>query len=165
MFLKLHGKHGPAVNKNWRACRYYTPVMKPEKEIDMPKVSSVFKSAFLRAGDMDGASVAHIISWREEIVYGNSAYVLDVEVAGARAVLRLGQMLAHDIAAALGEDDFDNWPGRAVSIYPSTLKIKDKDSGEDKIVDMIRAAAAPEGTPVKVAVPSTRQTLNDDIPF
>jgi len=131
----------------------------------MPKVSSVFKSARLRATDLDSATVAHIIGWREETLYGTSDYVLDIEVAGSPHVLRLGAMLARDIAAVLGDDEFNNWPGHAVSLYPFKQPIRDKDTGEEKLVDMIRAAAPPEGTPVKVARPSIRQSLSDDIPF
>lgn len=87
------------------------------------------------------------------------------DMSGERCVLRLGVTLARDIKAVLGEDDLDKWVGYPISIYPSQMKIRDKDSGEDKIVDMIRASAAPEGTPTRVAVPSIRSTLNDDIPF
>ena len=136
----------------------------------MPKVSDVFKPAFLRAGELNGASALAYLNggYREEIVYGNSAYVLDVEVAGIQRALRFGTMLANDIAAALGDDEMNNWAGRAVTLYPFKQKIRDKDSGEDKIVDMIRAAAAPEGTPTRTMALSPRSTLNDDpdsIPF
>ena len=130
----------------------------------MPKVSTLFPSPILRAPDLGGAQPAHILGYREEFANGASFYVLDVDVRGERSVLRLGVTLARDIKAVLNEDDLDKWPGHAISIFPSQMKIKDRDSGEDKVVDVIRASAAPAGvTPSKMAL--TRPTLNDDIPF
>ena len=135
----------------------------------MPKVSDVYKPTILRAGDFTGATLAYILGgYREAIVYGNTVHVLDVEVEGTQCVLKLGSMLANDIAAALGDDEINNWPGRAVTLYPCKQKIRES-SGEgdkiDKIVDMIRAQAAPEGTPTRKMALSISKTLDDDIPF
>jgi hypothetical protein len=135
----------------------------------MPKVSDVYKSTILRASDLNGETLAYALGgYREEVVYGNTANVIDVEVEGTRRVLKLGTMLANDIAAAVGDEEINNWLGRAMTLYPYKQKIRES-NGEgtkvEKFVDMIRAKAAPEGTPVRVAVPSIRQTLNDDIPF
>ena len=131
----------------------------------MPKVSTIFPASNLRAADLDGAQTAHIVGWREEYAYGASHYVLDLDLRGERSALRLGVTLARDIKTVLDEDDIDLWPGRAISIYPSQMKIKDKDTGEDKNVDVIRAAAAPEDVMSDKAALVNRQRMNDDIPF
>ena len=118
---------------------------------------------------MNGSTpIAHILGWRTAVVYGAEAYVLDVEIAGALCTLKLSSTLSRDIAAVLGDDELDHWPGHAVKLYSFEQKIRDKDSGEDKLVDMIRAMAAPEGTPARTLALSARSTTNDDpdsIPF
>ena len=137
-----------------------------ELYVAAPEVSTIFPTSNLRAADLDGAQTVHIVGCREEYSYGTSHYVLDIDLGGESAALRLGVTLARDIKAVLGADDTDLWIGRAISIHPSQMKIKDKDSGVDKVVDVIRAAAAPEDVkPLDKAALVTRQTPNDDIPF
>ena len=134
----------------------------------MPKVSDIFPSAFLRHNDLSGATDALILGWREEYAFGTSFYVLDLDLKGARCVLRLsGVTIGRDIEAALGEGELDKWPGRTVSLYPTTMKIRDKDGGEDKVIDLICAMASPADVkpPPGAAVPSIRRDKSDDILF
>ena len=102
----------------------------------MPKVSDVFKSTVMRASGLNGSTpIAHILGWRIAVLYGNEAHVLDVEIAGAPRTLKLTSMLSHDIAAVLGDDELDHWPGHAVKLYSFEQKIRDKDTDEDKLVE------------------------------
>jgi hypothetical protein len=127
----------------------------------MPKVSSIFSSSLLRAKDMNGPRDVTVIGWREEYLYGKNEYVLELE--GEQHGLKLTAALARDIAAVLGEDDLDDWIGRVVTIYSAPMKIKDKDSGEEKSVDTIRAMKS------ELDKPPPKKALNsppdDDIPF
>jgi hypothetical protein len=175
MFLKLTHRHGPAVNRRWAACKYFqdktksTPKAKPTTEDAMPKVSDVFKSTVMRASGLNGSTpIAHILGWRSAVLYGNEAHVLDVEIAGAPCTLKLTSMLSHDIAAVLGDDELDHWPGHAVKLYSFEQKIRDKDTDEDKLVDMIRAMAAPKDAPARTLALRAPSTTNDDpdsVPF
>jgi hypothetical protein len=128
----------------------------------MPKVSNIFSNSVLRAADLDGPRDIKIVGWHEEYLFGKNEYVLELEDESSG--LRLTATLGRDIKAALGgEDDLDDWIGRVVTIYPAQLKIKDKDSGEEKIVDTIRAKAS------KLDKPLPKKALSgpsdDDIPF
>ena len=126
----------------------------------MPKVSSIFSSSLFRAADLDGPRDITIGGWHTEFLYGKEEYVLDL-VDETRS-LRLTGTLARDIREALGEDDLDDWIARIVTIYSAPLKIKDKDSGEDKTVDTIRAMASKLDKPPPKAL---KKLPDDDIPF
>jgi hypothetical protein len=132
----------------------------------MPKISAIFSSSFLRAADLTGPRDVKIIGWHTEYSYGKEEYVLELE--GEPLLLRLTPTLARDIKAALGgEDDIDAWIDHVVTIYPSQMKIKDKDKkGEEKLVDIIRAMASKldKPSPAKpIAKPNNPP--DDDIPF
>jgi hypothetical protein len=95
-------------------------------------------------------------------MWGEDCYVLDL--AGEDRVLRLTSTLARDIAQVLGSDELEDWIDRWVTIYPSPQKIRDRDSGEEKTVDTIRACASDKDKGL------SRQRLrqappDDDIPF
>jgi hypothetical protein len=131
----------------------------------MPKVSSIFSSSFLRAPDLDGPRDITIAGWRTEYLFGKDDYVLELESEASG--LRLTATLARDIKAALdGEDDIDAWIGRVVTIYPSQMKIRDKDTGTEKLVDIIRAMASErDKAPDKPRAKALKKQLDDDIPF
>ena len=126
----------------------------------MPKVSTIFSSQFLRAADLAGAAKSvRITGWREERAFGEDVYVL--ELAGEDCGLRLTSTLAHDIRKVLGTDEIEEWVGRWITIFPSKLKIFDKDTGVEKIVDTIRGGASDQDEG-----PKPRRPLpDDDIPF
>ena len=85
----------------------------------------------MRAADLDGPRDVTIAGWHDEYMFGKDEYVLELE--GDISGLRLTATLARDIKAALdGEDDIDASIGRTVTIYPSQMKIRDKDSGYGK---------------------------------
>jgi hypothetical protein len=129
----------------------------------MPKVSNIFSSSFLRAADLDGPRDVTIAGWREEYLFGKNEYVLDLE--GEDKFLRLNNpALARDIAAALGEENIDDWLGRVVTIYRTELKIRDKETGEEKLVNTIRAKKSDlDKPPPKKAL--KKPSDDDDIPF
>ena len=129
----------------------------------MPKVSTAFASSFLRGSDLTDPRDILILGWRNEYSYGKEDYVLDVvlDVNGEFAALRLTGTLARDIKAALGGvDEMDDWVHRIVTIYPAKQPIKDRTTGEEKIVDIIRAMAAEADKARKV--PSLRSGGDDD---
>jgi hypothetical protein len=128
----------------------------------MPRVSAIFSSQVFRARDLGEARSVHITGWHEERMWGEDCYVLDL--AGEDRVLRLTSTLARDIAQVLGSDELEDWIDRWVTIYPSPQKIRDRDSGEEKTVDTIRACASDKDKGL------SRQRLrqappDDDIPF
>jgi hypothetical protein len=127
----------------------------------MPKLSNIFSSQLLRAADLaDGPRDVTISGWREEYLYGKNEYVLELydETRG----LRLTASLTRDIGAALDEDDLDALPGRAIRIYPDQMKIPDKETGEKKLVDHIRAMKSDRDRPPPKPLNSPP---DDDIPF
>jgi len=137
----------------------------------MPKVSDFFPpDKKLRASELTGSATIIIRSGLIEKDGYNGAVdrVLEVELNGQIREMRISATLANDILAILGDDESLNWIGQPVSIYPHKITLNDRDTGQEKTVDMIRAGAAPEGTVVGKAParPATRgDDMNDDIPF
>jgi hypothetical protein len=130
----------------------------------MPKASSLFPIQFLRAtDDLDGERDVKITELGEEYLFGQTEYVLYLE--GEDKFLRLNNpKLVKDIAAALGEDEMENWPGRFIKIYPSEFKKRDKDTGEEKIFNTIRAMKSDLDKPPPKEL-GGKNDLDDDIPF
>lgn len=138
----------------------------------MPRVSDVFPAQFIRGADLAAPRDITIAGWRTEYQYGKEEYVLDL--VGESSALRCGPTLGREIAAALGEDEMDRWPGRSVRIYGAGMKIKDKVTGEEKDVIAIHAmaserdkAAKEDAKPSNGKAPALSHSsdMNDDIPF
>lgn len=106
----------------------------------MPKVSEIFGGSYLKVDHLNGKPrVVTIKGWGTETVFGEEAYVVYF-VEEARA-LKLSPTCARDIAAALNSDDMDKWPGGQVELYPHEQKITDRNTQNEKVVNMIRARA------------------------
>jgi hypothetical protein len=139
----------------------------------MPKVSDFFPPDKLKATELTGSTTVIIRSCLVEKDGYNGATdrVLDIEMNGQMRDMRVSATLARDIVAVLGDDESLNWINKPISIYPSKITINDRDTGQEKTVDMIRAAAAPEGTvvtgeaPRRPAASTRRSDMDDDIPF
>ena len=137
----------------------------------MPKVSDYFPpDKRLKASEMTGAATVIIRSGLIEKDGYNGAVdrVLEIELNGQLREIRISAMLASDILGVLGDDESLNWIGKPISIYPHKITLNDRDTGQEKTVDMLRAAAAPDGTVVPKEAPrrpATRNDMNDDIPF
>ena len=137
----------------------------------MPKVSDFFPpDKKLKASELTEAVTVIVRSGLIEKDGYNGAVdrVLEIEMYGQIREMRITATLARDILAVLGDDESLNWIDKPISIYPSKITINDRDTGQEKIVDMIRAAAAPDGTVVTREAPrrpATRNDMNDDIPF
>ena len=131
----------------------------------MPKVSEVFPSTYLRGSDLTiPRDVTLVGPWRTEYSFGKTDYVFDL--LNESAALRCGPQLMREIAAALGEDDFDLWPGRTITIYGKGEKIKDRNTGEDKDVTVIHAMASKLDKPPGNGKALGRSSdVDDDIPF
>jgi hypothetical protein len=128
----------------------------------MPKLSKIFPNQFRRATDLDESGiVVTIVNWHKDVYMREECYALDLDDGGAP--LRVTGPLGSDIRAALaGEDELDQRIGHAIMIYPVQKTIKDRDTGEDKVVDMIRAKAAPN---TKAIGRNRDPDLNDEISF
>jgi len=139
----------------------------------MPKVSDFFPPDKLKATELTGSTTIIIRSGLIEKDGYNGAVdrVLEIEMNGQIRDMRVSATLARDIVAILGDDESLNWINKPVSIYPSKITITDRDTNAEKVVDMIRAGAAPEGTVISEAParaparPATRRDMDDDIPF
>ena len=137
----------------------------------MPKVSDYFPpEKRLKASEMTGAATVIIRSGLIEKDGYNGAVdrVLEIEMNGQLREMRITATLANDILGVLGDDESLNWIDKPISIYPNKITINDRDTGQEKVVDMLRAAAAPDGTVVPKEAPrrpATRNDMNDDIPF
>jgi len=129
----------------------------------MPKIGNIFRSNYLRASDLNGGSrIVTLGDWREETYFGDNIYVL--AMAGEDVGLRLTSALAYDIGKILGDDDIDNWAGVVVELYAGEPKsIKDRNSGEEKTIQQIRAREVP-GQTVKPP-PKPPAPIDDDILF
>ena len=136
----------------------------------MPKVSDFFPpDKRLKASELTGAATVIIRSGliEKDGYNGATDRVLEVELNGQIREMRISETLANDILGILADDESLNWIDKPVSIYPHKITINDRDTGQEKTVDMIRAGTAPEGTVVSKgsARPARRNDMNDDIPF
>ena len=133
----------------------------------MPRVSEVFSSGLLKAEHLNGQPFDVTINgWAKEMIYGAEAYVL--YLAEDSRKLKLSNMLAHDIAKALGGiDEIERWMGGKVQLYPHDQKIVDRDTQLEKTVNMIRARAgvSPTATLVPGPTPPRKPDPDDEIPF
>ena len=170
MFLTLTHSHGPAVDKNWRACKYYEAnprrMQKPTTEVNtMPKVSELFPAQFLKGSDLAAPRDVTLGAWRTENKYGRDEHIFDL--AGETLALRCGPQLMREIAAALNEDDFDRWLGRSITVYGKGQPIKDKDTGQQKDVVVTHAMASkldrPPGNGNALSIRNS--DMDDDIPY
>ena len=103
----------------------------------MPRLSAIFPSSLLRAKDLNGPRDVTIVGWREEYLYGKNEHVLELE--GEQSGLKLTSALAADISGGVGRRRHGRLTGRSVKIYTVPKPIKDKDTGEEKVVDIFRA--------------------------
>jgi hypothetical protein len=137
----------------------------------MPKVSDFFPpDKRLKASELIAPVTVIIRSGLIEKDGYNGAVdrVLEIELNGQLREMRISATLASDILGVLADDESLNWIGKPISIYPNKITLNDRDTGQEKTVDMLRAAAAPEGTVVGAAParPATRRNdMDDDIPF
>jgi hypothetical protein len=125
----------------------------------MPKISSIFGGSLLRASDLSDPRDVPVVGWHEEYLYGKNEYVLELE--GEPRGLRLTATLARDIVAALDEDDIDNWIDRVIRIYSAPYKHKNKETGEEKLGDTIRAMKSERDRPTGPKAPNSLP----DIPY
>jgi hypothetical protein len=135
----------------------------------LPKVSDLFPPDRLKATELTGPITVVIRSaLLEKPGYGGGTeQALEIEMDGRLRVMKVGSMLANDIAAVLKADESLNWIGKAIAIYPFQLTIK----GKDEAVTMIRAMAATEvldgiySSNGHHPLPKQHNDLNDDIPY
>ena len=142
----------------------------------MPKVSEIYGSRFLKADHFNGHPRRVVVAnYAEEIVYGQSAYVVYFD--GVRSGLRLNTFNAQDIAKLCG-DEMADWVGHTVELYSDRQKITDRETKTEKLIDLIRVrspGAASNGTtastvstssPVPTSVTaSSKPPFDDEIPF
>jgi hypothetical protein len=69
-------------------------------------------------------------------------------------------MLSHDIAAVLGDDELDHWPGHAVKLYSFEQKIRDKDTANIAI----QARKLGIGKPIELLVQGCSLVIVDASP-
>ena len=133
----------------------------------MPKVSDVFPVHSSAARISHGPRDITLGAWRTEYSFGKTDYVFDL--VDKSVALRCGPQLMREIAAALNEDDFDLWPGRAVTVYGKGETITDKDTGERRDVIAIHAMASKLDKPPAMArqreAVGGASDMDDDIPF
>jgi hypothetical protein len=136
----------------------------------MPKVSDVFSSNYFRGVDLKEKPVTAVIEgWSTEVAYNEEVYVLSLQ--GHRRRLKLTRTNADDLARLFG-DEMDSWIAREVELYSEQRPIRDRDTGEERLVDLIRVRAPSSSTngsdkpkrPDPV-VPLRHKDLDDEIPF
>jgi len=129
----------------------------------MPRVSEVFGKGYYRATDIPHPMVVTIEGYATEhdrFNRGEEIHVLSLR--DQQRTLRLTTTNAGDIARLYG-DEISNWSGHQVELYVEQMKITDRKTGEDKVVDTIRARAPNAGN--GATLPATRNDLDDEIPF
>src|SRR5262245_15999526 len=131
----------------------------------MPTRNEAFPSRFFKAADIprDGLVLA-IAKVEQEKIGPDQELKWVLYFKGQDKQLVLNGTNWDLIAAALNEDDSDNWVGKPIVIYPTQTQFG------KKMVDCIRvrrhrsvAQATPPLSP-KTA-PGTDNNLNDEIPF
>ncbi|WP_426615383.1 hypothetical protein [Bradyrhizobium sp. McL0616] len=131
----------------------------------MPRVSAIFSTPTYRGSELpaEGKSVL-IGGWHEGQSWGKDRYFVDL--VGDPLALQLTGALAFDIKQVLGADDFDDFIDRWITIYPVPTQIKDKETGELKMVAMIRARACDKDqAPPRRLSQAKDSPPDDDIPF
>lgn len=132
------------------------------------KINQMFPSQYASAADLDGKHVTlEIGGIRTETVHREKGEekVFVLYFKGATKGIILSRRLALEIAAAVGSDDTDHWPGKRLVIYPTQTR------AFGKTFDVFGAkAAAPVAAPVlsqaanaqtKTAQPAPVETDNE----
>jgi hypothetical protein len=89
-------------------------------------VNEMFPSKYMKGSDLKGPTTVTILEVKPERIYKPgegqiTGYILFCEKASKGIVLT--KPLAMSIAAALGEQDTDNWHGRQVVLYPQPMTV------------------------------------------
>ena len=113
-----------------------------EPEEEMPTVSEIYPSEWLKAADLAGRAVTVTIASVEVRSFdarsGKEEKKLVVSFTGAQKRLVCNVTQARAIAAAAGSDDTDNWPGTRIQLRPDRTKQNQ---------DTITVSAAPARQP------------------
>jgi len=103
-------------------------------------IKSMFPKKYANGEDLNGREVVVTISSvsKDRMTPPHSdpveKYVIHFRETQRGVVL--SKILAEQIAAAVGLDDTDHWPGQAITLYPETIQV----AGQKRVV--IRAKAA-----------------------
>ena len=104
------------------------------------KVKDLFPSKYMKASDLGKPWTFKITGVRLEEMHNKKTNSKEkkpvVYFSGPKKGLILNLTIAEQIAAATGQDDTDNWPGCAVTIYPTSVFA----FGENHEVIRVRAA-------------------------
>jgi hypothetical protein len=127
----------------------------------MPSYKTVFGS-FLKAEDLQGRQVRAVVEsvQLEEIKsdqHGNEKKLV-ARFAGKEKGLVLNRTNADSLAEIAGDDDFENWPGTSLILFP------DKTTFGGKKVDCIRIKAVAGAAP-KAPEPEPEPMTADEVPF
>lgn len=97
-------------------------------------IRTMFPRKYASGEDLNGRPVVlTIASVRPERMTPPGAAPVEKYVVyfkGAERGVVLSRLLAEQIAAATGFDDTEHWPGKAVTLYPETIKV----AGVERVV-------------------------------
>jgi hypothetical protein len=160
-----------------RACRRYEPRRERrydngsyfQQEVnDMPKVSEKYaKRGLLTAKDLAGqpdliVTVSHV---DYDVPIGGERFGDVVHFVEDGRGLVLGQVIANQIADALGKDEIADWPGSRIALFcDDTVEYK------DRMGNIIRGGVrarprTPQGNGPAPALPARRQQMDDEVSF
>jgi hypothetical protein len=120
----------------------------------MPKISEFYPSNYLRAADLGGTEKIATIDRVESVEFDDGGRkrtkpVVHFRNPGLKGLVA-NKTNCMRIAAAVGTEDTDAWPGKQVVLYPDLVEFQGKVS---------------EAVRVKRMVPPASTELNDAIPF
>lgn len=142
------------------------------------KLSQMFPSKYASAADLNGKPATLTISkivqdtvnrqnGPEKVFVVYFRYIQDGVPKDTQKGVILSRRLAEQIAEAVGADDTENWKGKAVELYPTTVSA----FGKDHLVFGARKAAQPaaSGKPAEqTKAPegfSDHEDIGEDLPY
>lgn len=108
-------------------------------------VNQMFPSRYLRGAELAGPVNVTIAEIRQETAYKPGVGQTEIYVLyckNARRGVVLSKALAFSIAQALGEPDTDKWAGRALTLFPQSMRV----AGSDLVCIRARPAQSQPGS-------------------
>lgn len=126
------------------------------------KIGKLYKSAYLKAADLDDDTTVTIEEIRIEEINGDTKPVVYFE--GFEQGLVLNKTNANTIAQVLGDDDTDNWVGGRVTLFVTQVDFQGKSTEAIRVKARApKAATATAAAPG--AAPRRRNADDDPLPF
>jgi hypothetical protein len=147
----------------WDGLKRMTPdrLRRMQRERGDMKIGSAFPGQYLKAADLNGKRVPVVIdSVAMEDIGGETKPILHFR--GKERGLVLNKTNANSISMIIGTDETDDWPGKAITLFPSKTEFQGKRVDCIRVDPPARGAAMPPPPPEPVR---DFEASDEDVPF